>query len=186
VGQSSVAPVDRLIYVVPSTYSQLPVPDRYAVARLIGRLTHLEEEGGRERKSVMLVGPGRWGSTTPSLGVPVSFAEINNVSVMCEIVAMRDDLVPDVSLGSHFFNDLVEANMLYMAVYPDREGNFINEDFLQHGENRLSELLPDEAAWAEVVRVIDIPVAPDEPTVYLNANSLDQRAICYLTSGSAS
>ena len=75
----------------------------------------------------MLIGPGRWGTTTPSLGVPVHFAEINTVSVLCEIVAMRDDLVPDVSLGTHFFNDLVENDMLYLALFPKREGNYWND-----------------------------------------------------------
>ena len=44
------------------------------------------------------MGPGRWGTTTPSLGVPTSFAEIDTVDVICEIVAMRADLIPDVKL----------------------------------------------------------------------------------------
>ena len=73
----------------------------------------------------MLIGPGRWGTTTPSLGVPVSFAEIDTVSVLCEIVAMRDDLVPDVSLGTHFFNDLVEMDILYLALFPGRQGQLL-------------------------------------------------------------
>ncbi len=181
VGQSSFAPVDRLIYVKPSAYSRLPISDRFSIARMIGRLTHIEGEE-TPGKTVMLLGPGRWGTSTPSLGVPVSFAEINTVSVLCEIVAMRDDLVPDVSLGTHFFNDLVEANMLYLAIYPGRAGNVLNEAFFEQQENRLSELLPDEAGWADVVRVIDIHAMPGGRAIYLNANCLSQRAVCYLAS----
>jgi hypothetical protein len=53
----------------------------------------------------MLLGPGRWGTASPDLGVPVQFAEINHVSVLCEIVTMRENLIPDVSLGTHFVPD---------------------------------------------------------------------------------
>ena len=80
VGHSLATAVDRLIYVVPSVYSQMSISQRYSVARTIGRLTHLEEITGADGPR-MLIGPGRWGTSMPSLGVPVSFAEINTVSV---------------------------------------------------------------------------------------------------------
>ncbi len=179
VGQSSFAAVDRLIYVAPAAYAELPIRDRYSIARLIGRLTHIDEEGA-QAKTLMLLGPGRWGTSTPSLGVPVSFAEINTVSVLCEIVSAGTNVVPDVSLGTHFFNDLVEANMLYIAVYPGRNGNTLNEAFFQRRKNRLGDLVPDEAGWADVVRVIDAPAEPRGRTVYVSANCLTQKAVCYL------
>jgi len=179
VGQSSFTPVDRLIYVVPAIYMQLPIGDRYSIARMIGRLTHVEERG-EDRKTILLLGPGRWGTSTPSLGVPVSFAEINTVSVLCEIVGQHGTVVPDVSLGTHFFNDLVEANMLYFALFRGKKGNSIREEFFERGENRLAELLPDDEEWSSVVRVIDIPGTSRGRMLYLNANSPGQRAICYL------
>jgi pyruvate,water dikinase len=179
VGQSSFATVDRLIYVAPAAYAELPLRDRFAIARLIGHLTHLDEDRTRP-KTLMLLGPGRWGTSTPSLGVPVSFAEINTVSVLCEIVSAGTNVVPDVSLGTHFFNDLVEANMLYIAVYPGRNGNSLNEVFFQRQKNRLGDLVPDEAVWADVVRVIDVPATPEGRTVYINVNCLTQKAVCYL------
>ena len=73
--------------------------------------------------TIMLLGPGRWGTSSPSLGIPVSFVDINRVSVLCEIVAMREDLVPDVSLGTHFLSELVEMDMLYLALFP-KQGVF--------------------------------------------------------------
>ncbi len=177
VGQSRSVSVDRLIYVVPSAYAQLPISDRYSIARLIGRLMHLQEDGPPKR--IMLLGPGRWGTTMPSLGVPVSFAEINTVSVLCEIVAMRDDLVPDVSLGTHFFNELVEAEMLYLAIFPGRNGNRLNEDFFTRAPNKLANLLPEAAGRADTVRVIDAAdIAPDG-RIQLNANNTKQRVVCY-------
>ena len=179
IGQSRVNVIDRLVYVVPSVYGQLPIRDRYAIARLIGRLLHLSEP--HPPRHVMLVGPGRWGTTTPSLGVPVSFAEIDTASVLCEIVAMRDDLIPDVSLGTHFFNDLVEMDMLYMALFPGRKDNFWNQAFFKESPNRLTDLIPGESQWAEAVRVIDFPAASrGGASLKLNANALTQQVVCYL------
>ena len=190
IGRSRVDPVHRIVYIVPTAYGKLPVPDRYTVARLIGRLTRapvpVEGEG---EPGIMLIGPGRWGTTTPSLGVPVQFADVSGVSVMCEVVAMRENLTPDVSLGTHFFSDLVELDILYFALFPDREGNNLNEGLLTAAPNRLTELLPDLSEkdarrWTEVIRVIDAPdlapVAGDGAGVTINANVLSQRIVCYI------
>ena len=177
IGQSSYAAIDRLVYVDPFVYGEMPIGDRHSVARLIGKLTHLE--GKVARKSVLLLGPGRWGTKMPSLGVPVSFAEIATVSVLCEVVAMGRHVIPSVSLGTHFFNDLVEANMLYLAVFPKGKGSFLNEAFFLRSRNRLADLLPEEAEWSHVVRVIDLPDDSGGRKLLLNADSLKQRAVCY-------
>jgi len=176
IGAGIAAAVGRLIYVVPSVYGSLPHSGRYSVARLIGRLTHLEPppEG-----ALLLAGPGRWGTAEPSLGVPVSFAEISRVSALCEIVEMREGLVPDVSLGTHFFNDLVEMQVLYLALTPGREGNVINSGLLEQAPNQLPRLLPEEAAWAQAVRVIDPARIPGGRALRLHADALRQQAVCY-------
>jgi hypothetical protein len=178
VGQSRDEKVDRLIYVVPSVYGGLPVNERYAVARLIGRLMH--QEAAAQPQHVMLFGPGRWGTTMPSLGIPVSYAEINKVSFLGEIVTMHEDLVPDVSLGTHFFNELVEADILYLALFPGRDGNRLNEDFLGRTPNRLEQLLPDMAHRANVVHVIDAEDVPGNRSIHINANNVKQEVVCYL------
>jgi len=178
VGPGRVSTVDRLIYVVPSTYSRLSMSDRYSVARLIGRLMHLDPESRPER--VLLLGPGRWGTTTPSLGVPVSYAEIKKVAFLCEIVMMHEGLVPDVSLGTHFFNELVESDILYLAIFPERESNALNEGFLQTMPNCLGRLLPDAAHRADVVRVLDTADLPADTRLMLHASNRGQQAVCYL------
>lgn len=178
IGQSRVTSVDRIIYVSPSVYGQLPIPDRYEIARLIGRLCHLKEPG--EPRKVLLMGPGRWGTTTPSLGVPVSFSDISTVSFLCEIVAMREDLVPDVSLGTHFFNELIEMDILYMALFPTREGNYLNRTLLERLPSRLSSLVPEVVKWPEAVRVIEAADLPHGRALNLNASAPQQRVVCYL------
>ncbi len=52
--------------------------------------------------------------------------------------------------------------------------------FLAGAPNRLAELLPEDAEWAGIVRVIDFPEAGDGRVPYLNANSFRQRVVCYL------
>ncbi len=178
IGNSRFDVIDELIYVVPETYGRLPWRDRHAVARLVGRVVHAVRPGGP--KVLMLVGPGRWGTSTPELGVPVRMADINSVSVLCECALMHEGLVPDVSLGSHFFNDLVELDMLYLAIHPDRKGVVFDRSFFTEAPNRLLELIPDAAPWVDAVRIItgdrlgrrlilDADAAAQDATVYLQA-----------------
>jgi hypothetical protein len=177
IGHSLATRINRLIYIVPSVYGQMTQAHRYSVARTIGRLTHLEARPSGE--TILLIGPGRWGTSMPSLGVPVSFAEINSVSVLCEVALMREGLVPEISLGTHFFNDLVEMDMLYLAISPEREGHILNEKWLMTTPNRLTELLPDAGSWESAIRVIDGDDRSNG-TIYLNVDSLKQRAVCYV------
>ena len=146
IGPSRLSAIDRVVYVEPLLYGQLPIADRYALARVIGRLIHLPAaQAARQHHADRA---GALVHEQPRLGVPVSFAEIDRVSVICEIVAMRDDLVPDVSLGTHFFNDLVELDILYFALFPGRPRNHWNREYFLQSPNRLAELLPDAAKWA--------------------------------------
>jgi len=177
IGHSLVTEINRLIYVVPSVYSQMGMSQRYSVARAIGRLTRLPGQG--EGFTTMLVGPGRWGTSMPSLGVPVSFAEINTVSVICEMALMHEGLIPDISLGTHFFNDLVEMDMLYLAISPGKEGHRFNEDLIHSQPNRLLELLPNSSSLADAIRVVD-GGGNRQGKLYLNVDSMKQQALCYL------
>ena len=175
VGQGAGVRVDRVVYVDPEAYALLPARDRYEVARLIGRVTRL---AGAPK--TLLLGPGRWGTSTVSLGVPVSFAEIQRVTAICEIVKMGMGVVPDVSLGSHFFNDLVESGLLYLALYPERAGHRLDEARLRAAPNRLGELLPDDAGMAKAVRVVDFPLPGDGRRLWLSASGLAQEVLCWL------
>ncbi|MFH1568074.1 MAG: PEP/pyruvate-binding domain-containing protein [Gemmatimonadota bacterium] len=177
IGQNRQCAIDRLVYVVPAVYGRLTTQERYAVARLIGRLTRPTVTA--PTATLALLGPGRWGTSTPALGIPISFAEIDTVSVLCEIVAMREGLTPDVSLGTHFFNDLIEADMLYLALFPERQDNSLNYQFLESAANRLTDLVPEAASLAPVVRVIDAADWQSRGQLRLHADSLEQWVLCY-------
>ncbi|MCX7886857.1 MAG: PEP/pyruvate-binding domain-containing protein [Verrucomicrobiae bacterium] len=177
VGSSLAMTIDRLIYVVPTAYSKLSMSQRYSVARTIGQLTHLPAEGATPK--IMLLGPGRWGTSMPSLGVPVSFAEINTARVICELAVMHAGLVPEVSLGTHFFNDLVETDMLYLAVVPQREGHAFHEELLHQRPNQLLQMLPSAAGLADVLWVVDFARVQPSETLALHVDSMKQKAFCY-------
>jgi hypothetical protein len=174
IGPSRLVSVDRFIYVVPSRYAELPLAQRYEVARLLGRVN---QAAPCEPQMTMLLGPGRWGTSSPELGVPVHFAEISRVSVLCEIVGMRENLIPDVSLGTHFLNELVEMNILYMALFPRQQHNYLNEKFFLESRNRLLDIVPDAERWQDLVRVIDSrDVLPPNRRTLLLADALQQEA----------
>jgi pyruvate,water dikinase len=179
IGNSVSIKIDRLIYVEPGPYSKLNMADRYTVAKVIGELTHLNTNNDK-KVNIAIMGPGRWGTSTPSLGVPVSLSDINTVSVIVEIAAMHDGLVPEVSLGTHFFNDLVDLDMLYMAIYPEKEGHIINTDYLGKAANKLETLLPGKARWGDVIKVIEVDKVSKGKSIHLNAHSIGQKGICYL------
>jgi pyruvate,water dikinase len=91
---------------------------------------------------------------------------------------MRDDLVPDVSLGTHFLNELIEMDILYLALFPTRQDNVLDKAFFASAPNRLAETAPDAAAWGEMVRLIDTADLKDV-TLKLHADTLKQTVVCY-------
>lgn len=176
IGQSVATEVDRIVYIVPERYSALPMQERYEVARLIGKVTNHAER----LTTTVLIGPGRWGTSMPELGIPVTLSQIKNVSMLCEVAAMHEGLTPDLSLGTHFFNDLVDLEIGYMGVAPGRQGSLLNTDLLESSPNRLAELLPDHADRADLVHVIDAEDLGGR-CIFLWADMLKQEGVIYLS-----
>jgi len=175
-GGNITEPIERIIYVDPEGYTKLSLSDKYDIARLIGKLNR--QIGDREKTPTLLMGPGRWGTTTPSLGVPVRFSEINHISVIVEIEYEGGSLVPELSFGTHFFQDLVETDIFYVALFPGKGDTMLNREWLDKSENRLTTLLPESAKYQNVVRVMDVK----ERRLYLIGDIVSQRVICFSSS----
>lgn len=180
IGRSRLVSIDRIIYVPARVYSALSVQEQYAVARTIGRLNREDPERATPPQT-LLIGPGRWGSTIPALGVPVSFSEISRVSALCELLEMHDGLMPEVSLGTHFFNDLVEVDMLYLALDPARKETLFDAARLLALPNQLTSLLPGSEQQAEVLHVVELPLE-DGARASLWADTMKQQVYCHFTS----
>jgi hypothetical protein len=114
-----------------------------------------------------LIGPGRWGTTTPSLGVPVHFRDISFVKALVEVAYPKAGMMPEVSFGSHFFQDLVEGDIFYAAVYDGDEHCVFRPDLL-----RERTILQEESGLTLC----------ETPGLRLYADVTTQRMVCYFES----
>ncbi|HHJ99252.1 MAG TPA: pyruvate, phosphate dikinase [Actinobacteria bacterium] len=176
IGHSMAIEVDRVVYVVPEEYSALSTNDRFATASLVGRV--MNQPG--EKRSIVLAGPGRWGTRMPKLGVPAMLSQIKNATVLCEVAEMHAGLNPDLSLGTHFFNDLVDLGILYMGIKPGSTGSLLNADLLQGLPNALGRIIPEASDKGDLVRVIDAEDL-DGRSIWLWSDVLEQRAIVFVS-----
>jgi hypothetical protein len=143
-----------LIYVAPEVYAGLNLSDQYQVARIIGRINR--RMGAASDRAALLFGPGRWGTSTPSLGIPVSFAEINHFAVLGEVAFKTAGFIPDISYGTHFFHDLVETGIFYLVIDPNDSETRWNTEFLTRRPNYLADYIPNAAKWEAVIHVLDL------------------------------
>ncbi len=158
VSNGRVPDITHIVYVNPERYDALnDEPVLLAVGRAVGKLNKL-----LPRRRFILMGPGRWGSRGDiKLGVKVTYSDISNTAVLVEIARKKGDYSPDLSFGTHFFQDLVEAEIRYLPLYPGEKGTKFNEDFFLKSPNILPQILPEFAFLADIVRVIDIPKSTD-------------------------
>lgn len=144
-------PVNYIVLVRVSEYLSLPEQQKYLAARSVGKLNAL-----LRGKNASLFGPGRWGTTTPSLGVPVNFMEISNFISISEVAYNEKGLRPELSYGSHFFQDLVEAGTLYTAIYRGEKGVEFDEALLNSMPNIYAELMDDRSGMDKIISVYDV------------------------------
>jgi pyruvate, water dikinase len=89
--------------------------------------------------------------------VPVTYSDINNTAMLIEVARQRGNYLPELSFGTHFFQDLVEASIRYLPLYPDDPATVFNEIFLRRSRSMLKDLLPEFAHLEDTLRVIDVP-----------------------------
>jgi len=178
ISNGTASALTHLVYVDPERYAEIAErKDLLAVGRAVGRLNKL-----LPRRQFMLMGPGRWGSRGDiHLGVSVTYSDINNTAILAEVARQKGSYVPDLSFGTHFFQDLVEAEIRYLPLYPDEPGSTLNEEFMRSAPNHLAELVPEFAHLADAVRVIDIGEVSEGRVLRVLMNGERERAVGYLT-----
>jgi hypothetical protein len=140
-----------IVYVDPMRYSRISNSDRIELARVIGRLNKL-----LQGETFILMGPGRWGSSNIDLGVKVSYADIYNTRMLVEIAVTQNGLTPELSYGTHFFQDLAESNIYPLALYPDNPRTVFNHQFFDESPNILPDLSPKDSDCSDSIKVIDV------------------------------
>jgi len=179
ISNGKVPDITHIVYVDPEGYNQLrTINELTQVARAVGRLNKI-----LPKRKFILLGPGRWCSLCDiKLGVNVSYSDISNTSVLIEIARKKGNYLPDLSFGTHFFQDLVESSIRYLPLYPDDDGIQFNEHFLRHAPNELAALLPEYSSLSHTIHVIDIPAAADGQVLSIVMNADQDKAVGFLKS----
>jgi hypothetical protein len=175
VPQGSVSQIEYIIYVDPEAYYLLEtLKDHTEVARCIGQLN-----SALEGQTFVLIGPGRWGSSDPMQGVPVTYADIFNTRALVEVASNKSGFAAEPSYGTHFFQDLVESQIYPLAVYPEEAGDHLNQDFIKRAANQITKFIPQPTKTCQCIKLIHIPT---ERTGYQMELLMDgQNGLGYLT-----
>ena len=170
--------ISHIVYVNPDRYNELSeLEDLKTVGRIVSALNSF-----LPKRQFILIGPGRWGSRGDiKLGVSVTYSDINNTSALIEVARKKSGYIPELSFGTHFFQDLVEANIRVLPLYPDNDGIIFNERYLTKSTSILKTIFPEYERFEEVVRVIDIPSTSDGYNLSICMNSDLSQAMAFLT-----
>ncbi len=181
VSNGTVPELSYIVYVDPAGYSSLESIDELrAVGRAVSELNKLLPKRG-----FILIGPGRWGSRGDiKLGVDVTYSDINNTAALIEVARKMGHYTPDLSFGTHFFQDLVEAGIRYLPLYPDDPSVIFNEALLVNSKSVLLDLLPHYKHLDHVVRVIDVPAVTDGKVLKIFMNADQNEAVGILSTPS--
>jgi hypothetical protein len=150
--EGRVSGIRHVVFVSPEAYYALPeASDRGKLGRAIGRLNAALAD-----TTFICIGPGRWGTSNPDLGVRIGYADIYNARALVEVTGPGIGPAPEASFGTHFFQDLVESNIYPLAIYMEDEDVIFNRDFFYRTPNRLLQILPDAVELAECLRLIEV------------------------------
>jgi len=168
-----------IIFADPRRYRQLADPTvRLELGRAIGRLNER-----LENESFVLMGPGRWGSANLDLGIRVSYADIFNTKALIEIAVAGEDGMPELSYGTHFFQDLVEDGIHSLPIHLGNPKSYFDWAFFEEAPNSLEKLLPQDTHLSPYLKVIDIAAIDARRRLTILMDGSQDEAIGYLAKG---
>ena len=144
--------VDLLVYVDAIAYYNMPYVEKYKVKTALSAINWKMRE---QNKRMVLITPGRICTSSPELGVPSSFADISEFNAIIEVSEKRAGYMPELSYGSHIFQDLVEAGILYSAVFEEQSTLHFDADYFRMGENALPAYIDHAEELGGIVRVLE-------------------------------
>lgn len=191
--EGRVKDIRYVVFVTPEGYYSLPTPSaRSDLVRAIGQVNE-----ALTGENFILIGPGRWGTSNPDLGIHVGFGDIYNTRALVELSGQGIGPAPEASFGTHFFQDILEANIFPLAIYLDDEGTIFKHDFFYQTPNRLRQFLPEvktgcqnengsrphESAVNDCLRLIAVEDYRPDHHLELVVDDEEGRAVAYLTAG---
>lgn len=181
VSNECVSDITHIVYIDPQTYHQLKDPGELVeIGRVVNKLNKL-----LPKRQFMLIVPGYWGSlddSQPSMNV--TYADIYNTAALIEVALKQGNYVPELSFGAHVFQELVEASICYLPLYPNAQGTVYQHEFFKNASNMLARILPEYEAFSPIVKLIDVPHTTHGQVVRFVMNADLDQAIAYFASPS--
>ncbi len=173
VGNAVTRDIEYVVLVDPKAYQKLEsYEERIAVGKVVGRLNRM-----LKGKRYALFGPSRWGTNDINIGVKVGYEDINHTLILGELAFEEGGVTPEVSYGTHFFNDLVEANITPVAVFPDDPATIFDEAFFTSASNVLSSFVPDSALPPGAIKVVHVPTCRKGQLLHVYQDSRNQEGV---------
>jgi hypothetical protein len=165
------------LFVTPEGYFELPTQSaRAALVQAIGRANQ-----ALAGERFICIGPGRWGTSNPDLGIHIGYGDLYNARALVEIAGQGIASAPEASFGTHFFQDLVESEIYPLAIYLEDPGAIFNRDFFYNTPNALTSVSPDDAGLVDCLRLIDVAsYRPGHHLELVMDDEEDGRTVAYL------
>lgn len=151
-GNTANQKIDYVIWIDSKEYYKFPYAQKSQVVLAIDKINSLNKDAD---KRILLAVPGRIGTSSPELGIPVSFSNISNFNIICEISDGQTGYMPELSYGSHMFQDLVESNIFYVAIFENENTLIFNKEFWIGKKNIFLEICPEFVNLSDIIRVYD-------------------------------
>lgn len=174
--KGQVSDIQYVVFVTPEGYFSLPT--QAARAELSNAISNLNSAMEGER--FICLGPGRWGTTNPDIGVRIGYGDIYNTLALVEVTGERIGSAPEASFGTHFFQDLVEANIYPLAVDIDDEDTIFNRQFFYDTPNMLHMFMPDGDKFSDCLRVIQVESFCSRHYLELVMDDVKTRSVAFL------
>ena len=168
-GTSGKRKIDVVVQIDPVLYYEYPYVKKYDVAMAIEKVNQYYRKSG---KKMLLMTPGRIGTSSPELGVPVTFRNISNFSAVCEVSDNRAGYMPELSYGSHMFQDLVEAEIIYGAIFNNEKTLIYQPELFQSIPDLFSQIVPEYLELQNMIQVREVE------NVYYWLDAVSNRGIC--------
>ena len=168
-GPSGKRKIQVIVQVDPVLYYEYPYNKKYDVAGAIEKVNQYYRDTG---KKMLLMTPGRIGTSSPELGVPVTFRNISNFSAVCEISDSRAGYMPELSYGSHMFQDLVEAEIIYGAIFNNEKTVEYTPELFYEIPDIFSKICPEYPELVQIVQVREVE------NCYFWLDSVSNHGIC--------
>jgi hypothetical protein len=174
--EGRVEDIQYVVFVPPEGYFALPTSAaRTELSRAISLLNAILKDVG-----FICIGPGRWGTSTPDLGVQIGYADIYQARALVELTGSGIGPASEPSFGTHFFQDLIESNIYPLAIDLDDPDTVFKREFFYKLPNDLVRFLPDHANLENCLRLIRVASFRPRHHLVLVMDDQTGKSVAYL------